>query len=382
METKDGYCAVLKDDGTVEKVKLAAQVGDEIDMAVVEKKERKIRRFPLRYVATAASVALVAVSSGYLSFMQDYSFVSMDVDASVEYSLNRMDRVVHVNAFNESGETLAQSVMQEGVEGNTLDEAVNKTADVLQRDGYMDASDDVVLVSVTSKSDKKKSKLKKQVKDTLEKEQVASAVEDVSMDEREVAKESGLSTPRYAVVKSIVGVEDLDEATIEVAKSKSTGELLAIAEDVDGTIEADDAKGKKEELKDDAIDVEVCEEIHEDEPEVVEEEGQTETKEDTKDDVEEEDAKEDASKDEDSEDKEDEEAITADEKQADAQDEVQEDEPEAQPAVVPQAASPSEVPVVENLQKLADESKVSEELEDLGSPLEMISDQLELPVEP
>ena len=86
LETKDGYCAVLKDDGTVENIRAVAQVGDEIDMTAFAKKESKVRRFPLRYVAAAASVAFVAVSSGYLSYMQDYSFVSMDVDASVEYS--------------------------------------------------------------------------------------------------------------------------------------------------------------------------------------------------------------------------------------------------------------------------------------------------------
>ena len=71
LETKDGFCAVLKDDGTVEKIRMAAEVGQEIEMPEVQVKPGRVRRFPLRYVATAASVALVAVCSGYLSFIQD-----------------------------------------------------------------------------------------------------------------------------------------------------------------------------------------------------------------------------------------------------------------------------------------------------------------------
>ena len=270
LETKDGYCAVLKDDGSVEKVKMVGEVGQEIDMPVVPEKERRIRRFPLKYVATAASVALVAVSSGYLSFVQDYSFVSMDVDASVEYSLNRMDRVVQVNAVDKKGESLAKSVVKEGALGNTLDEAVNVTTDVLQRDGYVEKPEDVVLVSVSSKNQKKNAKLKKKVKDSFDKkENVVASVEDVTMDDRKAAQEMGLSVPRYAMVKSVVGIENLDEATVEVAKTKSTSELLSIAEEIDETLAAEEILDYEDALAVENVDPEVSDVVLEDNVEEV-----------------------------------------------------------------------------------------------------------------
>lgn len=135
----------------------------------------------------------------------------------------------------------------------------------------MDSSEDVVLVSVSSKSEKKSSKLKKKMKDTLDKDEVKASIEDVSLEEREDARKSGLSTPRYAVVKNIVGEENLDEATIEVAKSKSTSELLSIAEEADEASAPDALLETELDTAAEADELGVCEEIHEDEPAPVEE---------------------------------------------------------------------------------------------------------------
>ena len=68
LETKNGYCAVLKDDGTVTKIKMKAEVGQEIELTP----KAEIHRFPFRRIVAAASVALLAVSTGLLSFIQEY----------------------------------------------------------------------------------------------------------------------------------------------------------------------------------------------------------------------------------------------------------------------------------------------------------------------
>ena len=255
LETKDGYCAVLKDDGTIEKIKMTAEVGQEITMPV----STQIRRFPIRRAA-AAAVALVAIASGVMSQLQEYSYVSVDVDASVEYSLNRMDRVISVKALNKKGEELAESVKKEGVQGASLDKAVEKTANVLQEKGYVDADEGGILMSVSSKSKKKSEKLAEKVESVLVSDDVTTAVEKVSMKDRKDAQDNGLSAGRYVVTKGIVGSDDLDEATIDVVRSKSAGDLIQLAEEMDDS-DVSDGTQVDGQTKDKAADAELCEEI-------------------------------------------------------------------------------------------------------------------------
>ncbi len=231
LECRDGYCAVLKDDGTIEKIRMHGIVGQEIDMPAVRGKTR-VQKFPIRRVA-AAAVALVAMAAGALSQIQEYSYVSVDVDASVEYSLNRMDRVIKVKPLNKKGEELAATMKKAGVTGSTFDKAVKKTAAVLQEDGYVASTDSGVIVAVSSRSEKKSDNLAKVAADVLVNDDVKTAVETISMEDRKEARDSGISAGRYAVTKDITGSDDLDEATIDISKNKSAGELLQIAEEMD-----------------------------------------------------------------------------------------------------------------------------------------------------
>ena len=254
----------MKDDGTVERVRMAAEVGQEIELP---EQTGLMRHFPVRRVA-AAAVAFVAMAAGVLSQIQEYSYVSVDVDASVEYSLNRMDRVIRVKALNKQGEELAENVKKAGVTGSTLDKAVEKTANVLKEDGYVGSQEDGIIVSVSSKSDKKSEKLAQKVEDVLVNDEATAAVEQISMKERESAQESGLSAGRYAVTKGIIDQDSLDDAVIDISKSKTAGELLRIAEDMEVALddepqaEAVDPEMSTPETAD------VCEELHTDaEPE-------------------------------------------------------------------------------------------------------------------
>ncbi len=275
LETKDGYCAVLKDDGTIEKVKMTARIGQEITMPA----KKEIRRFPLRYVAAAASFALVSLTTGLLSLTQEYSYVSVDVDASVEYSLNRMDRVVKVKGLNKKGEALAKSIRKEGIEGQSISEAMDKTKSLLQEEGYMNPTDGAILMAVSSKDEKKSTALKQEVEGAIVTDSVTTSVGEVSLAERKDAQESGLSTGRYAVVKEIVGHESLDEVAIDIAKSKTANDLILIAEEnlpttgasVSGTEQTLQNEGITNVTNDVSNDttfdsekgIDVCEEIHE-----------------------------------------------------------------------------------------------------------------------
>ena len=83
------------------------------------KEERKQRRsmFPylLRHVPQLACAALVLAlgSGGYVMLLVPVSYVSIDVNPSIELELNRMDRVISAKAYNEDGEKVLEGLSLE-----------------------------------------------------------------------------------------------------------------------------------------------------------------------------------------------------------------------------------------------------------------------------
>lgn len=70
------------------------------------------RRSPLRYAAVCCAMLAVILCGfgGYRFYSAPVSYISVDVNPSVELGLNRLDRVVTVAAYNEDGATVLQNL--------------------------------------------------------------------------------------------------------------------------------------------------------------------------------------------------------------------------------------------------------------------------------
>lgn len=72
---------------------------------------KKTRPIPTRYATTlAACLAAVLVLGGLGMYFTPVSTISVDINPSLELSLNRFDRVIGTKSFNEDGETLLSAV--------------------------------------------------------------------------------------------------------------------------------------------------------------------------------------------------------------------------------------------------------------------------------
>jgi len=61
-----------------------------------------------KYVLAAVCLFLLLGAGGYAVYRQPVSYISIDVNPSVELGINRFDRVVSANAYNEDGQTVLQ----------------------------------------------------------------------------------------------------------------------------------------------------------------------------------------------------------------------------------------------------------------------------------
>lgn len=73
---------------------------------------RPVRNMAFRKVMAAVCLAFVLVAGigGYTWFQTPVSYVSIDVNPSVELALNRLDRVVSIDAYNMQGEEILKNL--------------------------------------------------------------------------------------------------------------------------------------------------------------------------------------------------------------------------------------------------------------------------------
>lgn len=204
LETRGQEAAVLAMDGGVYIVNGKYHVGETIDYK--EAKRPSARQW---VAAAAAMVALVGASAGlwvdrnYVA----YAEVSLDVNPSIVYTVNRQDRVLGVRAVNEDAKDIVESLEQDGIRFATLTDAVDRTMALLEDEGYLnEEQEDYVLVNVSADDGDRQTRLTGEVEAAMSKtmERDATLEYRIDVSDRATARDardSGMSTGRYAAWK-------------------------------------------------------------------------------------------------------------------------------------------------------------------------------------
>ena len=199
LETRNGEAAVLVNDGTVRIVRGVYNVGEIIDY--------RLRPRFVQWIAAAAAMLILAGGSTAMWIDRNYvtyAEVSLDVNPSIIYSLNKRDMVLDVRAVNDDAESIVKALEQEGVRFTPLSEAVEKTMSILDNQGYMDEStDDYVLINVSADNEGRQKRLSDEVETamTATLEQNHTIEYRIDHSDRKTAREAdkaGMSAGRYA----------------------------------------------------------------------------------------------------------------------------------------------------------------------------------------
>ncbi|MDS0528228.1 hypothetical protein NNC19_21305 [Clostridium sp. SHJSY1] len=188
----------------------------------------------IKFIAVAGGivVGLTTVGGGVAyAYNTPYSYVSLDVNPSIEYSVNIFDKVIDANAVNEDGEAILSNI---DIENEPIEEAIKNTVSEISKQGYIkDGEIGGIVISTSSENDNRAEalayELEAEAKEVVIENNLQAEVESLSIGKERVerAKELGVTPGKLNLVeklqKSAANPEDI---SVEEWLNKPVKEIM------------------------------------------------------------------------------------------------------------------------------------------------------------
>ncbi|MEG1886494.1 MAG: hypothetical protein RR177_00045 [Oscillospiraceae bacterium] len=258
VDIKGKFAAALSDNGCVVK----ALNQNYVIGQVIEVKNTTLRgtKLAVRISAIAAAFVLTfGMGAGFHAYFAPNSYVSMDVNPSIEYTLNMFGRVLSVTAVNEDGNKILQEFNLKDFNNKTINDVIKLTLAEIDKEGYFSGDKKGGIVIATSGKNHAKAEalaeaLGEIVRLQCKESQKNVKVETLAADQKmmDEAKALGVTPGKLRLVQELqenyVGAEPFDS---EAWLKKPVKEIMAEADRLD---EIEDAKEDLEEQEEDALD--------------------------------------------------------------------------------------------------------------------------------
>ncbi len=231
VELKSGLAAVLSDDGCIVTIKNNDyEIGQ-----VIQMNNTKIRFTKKIAVFAASAAAFVMISTGAWAYASPYTYVSVDVNPSIEFNVNRFDRVLHVKAVNDDGEAILKEISLSDLENKTIEDALTQTVKQMSEAGYFDGNiEGGIVITTSSKNEKKAEELAQELQQTAEEEvdengdDVIVEAFSVGLERVEEAKELGVTPGKLNLVEKLqASAADPSTINLEEWLNKPVKEIMS-----------------------------------------------------------------------------------------------------------------------------------------------------------
>ena len=125
LEIRNGKAAVLREDGTVLKIRGRYAVGETIELKGFSWSMMHFKKLTVTFVLI---FALIFEGYNYTT-VQAAGYISTDEETGIQLVLNRRDQVIDIIASNENGEAIKEKLLKENVKGKVYAEAVHTVAE-------------------------------------------------------------------------------------------------------------------------------------------------------------------------------------------------------------------------------------------------------------
>jgi hypothetical protein len=254
LEKTDNFVVVMTPDGNFYKTKKTnrhANIGDEVefkpDANPVCSWIQSFFRF--RYLPALAIVVILSFIPflNWTDVQEAYAYVSIDINPSVELTINRDLEVIQISAINEDGGKIVNQLKDwkfQSVEMVTI-LIIEKTREA----GYLNPENKDVLIGVSYATNEPSEGIAQKIEGYVisQKEDLEAAITafEIPMEVRKEAKEEEISM-NYAYAQKLIEEQDIE--IIEQEKDISDTEVEA-SEDRSMNVEKTEKTDKKEEVE-------------------------------------------------------------------------------------------------------------------------------------
>ncbi len=228
---------------------------NEINFSIEDiKKSKKTLNFNMKY-ALAISACLLIMIIGFGTYYVPVNDIYIDVNPSIEIRTNMFDKVIVVNAKNDDGTSIVNSI---DVKNKNIENAIDDIMNEMISQGYIksELTDNAILISVNAKSEEQAKKISdsidQSVNEKLNENNISAVVMKQELnsmkDLQELSKETGVSVGKLQFIQKMLDKNDekTDASSLYNLKIK---ELLAYAEK--NNISTEDLVDEIEEIIDD-----------------------------------------------------------------------------------------------------------------------------------
>ncbi len=132
----------------------------------------------------------------------------MDINPSIEYTLNRQNHVIKVKGLNEEGQEVADELVKTSLHNATLEEALEQTKLILSQKNYLNSdAGEYVLINVSANNIGRMDTLQKEALSAFSAEQTQGKLNLVltgsTLKEHKTASSLGISTGTYQQIQYI-----------------------------------------------------------------------------------------------------------------------------------------------------------------------------------
>ena len=172
--------------------------------------------------ACFALIMATAVFAGYTVYRTPVSYVSIDINPSLELGVNRFDRVVAVWFYNEEAEKLMDKAR---LQGQTPGEALNLIYSAAEGGGYIaEDGSTVISIAASGKNEGESGRLLEECTAAVN-EKAADVISDtVSKELKTEAASMEISAGKLKLIKMVQALDD--SATVEEFKDSSVTDIV------------------------------------------------------------------------------------------------------------------------------------------------------------
>ena len=198
-----GQAAALCDDGRVIRL---ADAGYTLGQIVEVHAQKPRRPKWLRYISSVAAAAvLVTAIGGGVAYATPYGVVSLDVNPSLEYTINRFDYVLSVEGVNEDGQEMLAGMDKKQLVHRRIGDAIEASVAQLEAGNWLRGESDEILLAAGTGADAHSERLIRELETDLCQNREGLEVRGltVSREELDAARREGMSAGRRRMLHEL-----------------------------------------------------------------------------------------------------------------------------------------------------------------------------------